>query len=101
MLPRRPPIAVRFDEVLDAVAASRVAIEINGDPHRLDLDPVRARTAAARGARFVLSSDAHSTRGLDDVELAVAMARRARLRPAQILNCLPADDFAAIVRPVR
>lgn len=101
MLPRRPPIAVRFDEVLDAIEGSDVAIEINGDPHRLDMDPVRARQAAARGARFVLSSDAHSTRGLDDVELAVAMARRARLRPAQILNTLPADEFARLVRPVR
>ncbi|HVV85210.1 MAG TPA: PHP domain-containing protein, partial [Kofleriaceae bacterium] len=99
MLPRREPIAVRFDEVLDAIAGSRAAIEINGDPHRLDLDPVRARRAAARGLPFVLSSDAHSTRGLDALEYAVAMARRARLRPRDILNTRPVDDFLAAVRP--
>jgi DNA polymerase (family 10) len=101
MLPRREPIAVRFDDVLDAIAASPCAIELNGDPHRLDLDPVRARQAAARGIRFVLSSDAHSTRGLDAVEYAVAMARRARLRPADILNTLPTSDFIDAVRPTR
>ncbi len=98
---RRPPVACRFDEVLDAIADSPAAIELNGDPHRLDLDPVRARAAAARGVRFVLSSDAHSTGGLDALEYAVAMARRARLRPADILNTGPASDFLAAVRPVR
>jgi DNA polymerase (family 10) len=98
---RRDPLAVRFDEVLDAIADSPAAIELNGDPHRLDLDPVRARAAAARGIRFVLSPDAHSTRGLDDLEYSVAMARRARLRPRDILNTLPPDEFLAAVRPGR
>src|SRR5262249_1359405 len=42
---RRDPIGVRLDDVLDAVAESRAAIEINGDPYRLDLDPVNARKA--------------------------------------------------------
>lgn len=96
---RRDPLACRFDEVLDAVVEGRAAIEINGDPHRLDLDPVRVRRAHARGIRFVLSSDAHSTSDLDYLENAVAMARRARLRPADILNTLPTDEFLAAVRP--
>jgi len=58
----RPPVDVRFDEILDAIGDAPVAIEINGDPRRLDLDPDRVRRAHARGARFVLSTDAHSTR---------------------------------------
>lgn len=98
---RRDGVPCRFDEVLDAIAPDAAAIELNGDPHRLDLDPVRARAAAARGIRFVLSVDAHSTRGLDDIAYAVAMARRARLRPAQVLNALPTDGFVAAVRPQR
>lgn len=97
----REPIAVRFDEILDAIVESPAAIEINGDPHRLDLDPVRVRKAKARGARFVVSTDAHSVRGLEDLEYAVAMARRGRLRPADVLNTLPTDEFLAAVRPVR
>lgn len=96
---RRDPIAVRLDEVLDAIAESPAAIEINGDPYRLDLDPVNARAAAARGIPFVLSSDAHSTRGIEAVRWAVAMARRARIRKAQVLNTGAPEELAEAVRP--
>lgn len=96
---RRDPIKVRIEDILDAAAESRAAIEINGDPHRLDLDPINARKAAARGLKFVLSSDAHSVNGLGMVKYAVAMARRARIRRSQVLNALPVDEFAAVIRP--
>ncbi|MDB4962616.1 MAG: hypothetical protein JWP01_2615 [Myxococcales bacterium] len=96
---RRDPIKVRLDDVLDVVAESQAAIEINGDPHRLDLDPINARKAVARGIKFVLSSDAHSTRGLGAVRFAVAMARRARIRKQHVLNALPAEELAAAIRP--
>jgi DNA polymerase (family 10) len=96
---RREPIDVRLDEVLDVIAESPAAIEINGDPYRLDLDPVSARKAAQRGIKFVLSCDAHSTRSLDAVRWAVAMARRARIRKRDVLNALPADQLAEAIRP--
>jgi DNA polymerase (family 10) len=96
---RRDPINVRLDEVLDAVAESRAAIEINGDPYRLDLDPVNARKARDRGIKFVLSSDAHSIRGLEAVRFAVAMARRARIRKTDVLNARPPDELAELIRP--
>jgi DNA polymerase (family 10) len=96
---RREPIPVRLDDVLDAVAEAPAAIEINGDPYRLDLDPVNARKAVARGIKFVLSSDAHSTKALGAVRYAVAMARRARIRKRDVLNALPADELAAAIRP--
>ncbi len=96
---RRDPIKVRLPEILDAIAGSRAAIEINGDPHRLDLDPVNARAAAERGIPFVLSTDAHSTGNLQYLRWAVAMARRARIRTHQVLNALPPDELAARIRP--
>lgn len=99
MVLRRAPIPVRIDDVLDAAAESRCAIEINGDPHRLDLDPINARKAAQRGIKFVLSSDAHSTGALAYTRFAVAMARRARLRKTDVLNALPVEEFAAAVAP--
>jgi DNA polymerase (family 10) len=99
LLLRRDPIACRLEEVLDAIAGSPAAIELNGDPYRLDLAPDLARRARARGIRFVVSSDAHSTRGLRAFRYGVQMARRARLTPNDVLNCLPADAFAAAVRP--
>jgi DNA polymerase (family 10) len=97
---RRDPIAVRIDEVFDAIAEGKAAIEINGDPYRLDLDPINARKAAARGIPFVLSSDAHSVRGISAVRWAVAMARRARIRKRQVLNALPPDELKARIRPL-
>jgi DNA polymerase (family X) len=96
---RRDPIAVRLDEVLDAIAESPAAIELNGDPYRLDLDPVNARKALARGIKFVLSSDAHSTSALASQRYAVAMARRARIRKRDVLNTLAPDELAEAIRP--
>ncbi len=96
---KRDPIAVRIDEIFDAISESRAAIEINGDPHRLDLDPVNARLAAERGIPFMLSTDAHSTGNLEYVRWAAAMARRARIRKRQVLNTLPPDELAAAIAP--
>jgi DNA polymerase (family 10) len=96
---RRPPIPVRIDEILEAAAESRVAIEINGNPNRLDLEPRYVRRARRRGLRFTLSVDAHSTSELQHLRWAVDMARRSGLTPADVLNTLDADAFAAAVRP--
>jgi len=99
LLLHREPIACRFDEVLEAIRESPVAVEVNGDPHRLDLDPQRARRARAAGARFVLSTDAHSMRQLDHVEAAVGIARRARIRKHEVLNAATAEEFARSIAP--
>ena len=96
---RRPPIECDMDAVLDAIAGSRAAIEVNGDPHRLDLEPRWLREARLRGIRFVASCDAHSTRSIENLRFAVDMARRAGLARTDVLNTLPVDAFRAEVRP--
>ncbi len=96
---RRPPLECDLGRVLDAAAASRVAIEINGDPHRLDLEPRLAREARLRGLRFVVSCDAHSTGSLENIRFGVDMARRAGLTRADVLNTMDTDAFRAEVRP--
>jgi DNA polymerase (family 10) len=95
----RPPFACHMDEVLDAIAASRAFVEVNGDPHRLDLAPEHVRAAKRRGIRFVVSADAHSTDGLRNLRWGVDIARRGWLSRADVLNTLAADDFVAAVRP--
>jgi DNA polymerase (family 10) len=96
---RRDPFACRVDEVLDAVAESRAAIEINGDPYRLDLAPEHVRHARARGIRFVISTDAHSTTAMHNLRYGVHTARRGWVRRAEVLNALPVDEFIRTVRP--
>jgi DNA polymerase (family 10) len=88
-----------MDEVLDAVAASRAAIEVNGDPRRLDLEPRWILAARQRGIRFVVSTDAHSLKNLENLPYGVAMARRGWLARGDILNTLPVDEFTDAVRP--
>lgn len=97
---RRPPVECDVDRILDVVARSRAAIEINGDPYRLDLPAEWARRARALGIRFVVSADAHSTRGMRNAEHAVRLARRSGLVASDVLNTLSAEDFARAVRPV-
>lgn len=96
---RRDPIDCDVEAVLDAVAESRAAIEINGDPYRLDLAPNWARLARERGIKFVISTDAHSISDLQNLPYGVHMARRAGIRKDEVMNTWEPDAFAKFVRP--
>ena len=99
LIQSRPPFDCRMEEVLDAVAASKAAIEVNGDPHRLDLEPRWIRAARERGIKFIISTDAHSIRGLGNLHYGVSMARRGWLTRNEVLNTLYARDFMKAVHP--
>ncbi len=99
LLEERPPYPVRVEEVLDALARSRGAVEVNGDPRRLDLAPRHVRAARDRGIPVVLSVDAHSARALRYLRFAVLTARRGWVRRGDVLNTRPVDDFRRAVRP--
>jgi DNA polymerase (family X) len=96
----REPFACRVEEVLEALAGSRGAVEVNGDPRRLELEPRWLRAAAGLGIPVVLSVDAHSTRDLRYLRFAAGIARRGWVRRGQVLNALPVERFAEIVRPL-
>jgi DNA polymerase (family 10) len=100
LLHQRDPIQCDVPRVLDALAESNGAVEINSDPNRLDLAPEWIPHARERGIPFVVSVDAHSTRGLGVFPFGVTMARRGRLKRSDVLNTLGADAFAARVRPM-
>ena len=95
----RPPVECRVEDVLDAVAAGRAAVEINGDPRRLDLAPRWLRAARERGISFVVSTDAHAMAELGNVRYGVAMARRGWVRRDEVLNTRSAAEFARSVAP--
>ena len=98
MLLRREPYQVDVDALLKAAAARGVAFEINSQIYRLDLNDVQARLAKQRGVKLVISSDAHSQRGLDVVRWGVQVARRAWLEPGDVLNTKPLADFRNALR---
>jgi DNA polymerase (family 10) len=96
---RRPPIPCRMAEVLDAAAESRAAIEVNGNPNRLDMEPRWQHEALRRGLRFVVSTDAHSTAELYNLRYGIDMARRGLLTARDVLNTRSVDEFRQAVRP--
>jgi DNA polymerase (family 10) len=99
LLLRREPFKCRVEDILDVVAESKAAIEINGDPHRLDMAPEWLREARKRKIRFVISTDAHSTSNLHNLRFGVHMARRASIRKQEVLNTLPLESFSKAVKP--
>jgi DNA polymerase (family 10) len=95
----RPPVECHVEDVLDAAAAGRAAVEINGDPKRLDLPPRWLKAARERGLSFVVSTDAHSVGELGNVRYGIPMARRGWVRRDEVLNTRSAADFARAVAP--
>ncbi len=98
MIPRRAGLPVDLDAVARAAAAHGVALEINANPHRLDLDGEAARRALVLGARLAVNTDAHRAAELDYWPYGLATARRAGARAAQVLNAWPAEGLLAFLR---
>ena len=97
LLLSRDPYGLDVDAVIEKAAATGVALEINADPHRLDLDWRLARRARDHGVAISIGADAHSAAGIANVEYGVSMARKGWLGAADILNALPVEEFRARV----
>jgi DNA polymerase (family 10) len=95
LLLSRDPYGLDLDAIAEKAAATGVALEINADPHRLDLDWRAVRQARARGAAISIGADAHSVAGIGNVRYGVGMARKAWLGAADVLNAQPVDEFLA------
>jgi DNA polymerase (family X) len=95
---KRPAYAVDMEAVVDAAAHHGVAIEINCQVDRLDVNDVHAKLAHERGAAIVISSDGHSRHAFGRLRWGVMMARRAWLQPADVLNTRPFDLFRSGLR---
>jgi DNA polymerase (family 10) len=90
---KREPYQVDVNRMIEAAAASGVALEINCRVDRLDLCDTNARLAGERGAAIVISTDSHSQHGFQLMKWGVLVARRAWLEPGDVLNTRPVDDF--------
>ncbi|HSB38044.1 MAG TPA: helix-hairpin-helix domain-containing protein [Gaiellaceae bacterium] len=95
LINHRPPNAVDLEAVLARLAEQGRAVEVNGLPNRLDLRDEHVRLAREAGVAIVCSTDAHSTRGLGNIELSVATARRGGAAATDVLNTLRLEDVLA------
>jgi len=95
LLLTREPYPMDMEAVLQKAAETGIALELNADPKRLDLDWRYCRRAKELGIPIEIGPDAHSTRGLDCVHVGVGIARKGWLEASDILNARSADDVLA------
>ncbi len=98
LLLSRDPYGLDIDAVLEKAAERGVAVELNADSHRLDLDWRHLHTAKRLGVTIAIGPDAHSTRGLDNTMLGVVMARKGWLEASDVLNTRDADAVRQFAR---
>ena len=98
LLLRREPARVNMDLLTAAAARLGVALEINAQTARLDLNDAHARLARERGVRLVVSTDAHSVAALPNLRWGVSMARRAWASPDDILNTRGLVELRGMLR---
>ncbi len=98
LIGRRDAYEVDLDAVFQAAVEHGKLMEINANPMRLDLSDVHCMAAAAKGVRFVISTDAHSIAGLELMKFGVQVARRAGLKREQIFNTQSLTGLKAFLK---
>jgi DNA polymerase (family X) len=98
LLLSREPFAIDLEAVLEKAGAVGVAVELNADPHRLDLDWRHIPQALRYGATIEIGPDAHSPKGLDHMATGIGIARKGGLAARDVLNARSADDVLAFAR---
>jgi DNA polymerase (family X) len=95
LIGHRPENALDLERTIEVALETGVALEVNGLANRLDLSGEHVRIAVEAGARIVCSTDAHSVRGLDNMEFAVHTARRGRATASDVLNTRSLAELSA------
>src|SRR6185295_6490952 len=97
---RRKPVEMDVDLVLRRAAELGVAVELNSNPHRLDLKDTHLRLAKELGCKLVIDSDSHRVRELELLRYGIEQARRAGLEAKDVLNTLPFEAFWPAIQRV-
>ncbi len=101
LLLHRDPFPFDFDKVADEAVRRGVALEVNSSPERLDLSATHVRAAKAKGAKFIVSTDAHHPKHLNNMRYGILTARRGGLAAADIHHTRSKEQFAKSLRHYR
>ncbi len=101
LIGRREAYQVDLEAVFRAAREHGKLLELNSSPHRLDLDDVACAAAKEHGIPIVISTDAHSTVGLDDLRYGILQARRAGLTKQDVANTRPWAQMKKLVGQTR
>ena len=89
LLGERPAYPIELDRVMEGAKVRGCFLELNAHPARLDLDDVHCKQAKEMGLKIAISTDAHSTAGLNAMRFGIGQARRGWLEPGDVLNTRP------------
>lgn len=98
LLLHREPFPFDFDKVAGEAVRRGVALEVNSSPERLDLSATHIRAAKAKGAKFIVSTDAHHPKHLHNMRYGILTARRGGLTAEDVLNTYAVDRFAESIQ---
>ena len=98
LLLAREPYKFEIEKIIDACAANRVAIELNSNPQRLDIDWRMIYYAREKGCLFSINQDAHSIDELDLLQYGIKMGRKGGLQNEEVINCFEFDKFKKFLR---
>lgn len=93
LIGRREPADLDMDRIFEAAAKSGVALEINANPMRLDLEAQYARRAIEMGILLCIDTDAHKAEQMDLLNYGIRTARRGWVQPQQVINTWPVEKF--------
>jgi DNA polymerase (family 10) len=98
LLLSRDPYPLDLERVFATAAERGIAVEVNADPHRLDLDWRAVRRARELGVTISIGADAHSVSGMSNVGIGLGIARKGWIEAGQVLNARDADAFLSHAR---
>ncbi len=93
LIGRREGYPVDMDLLIQLAAETGTALELNANPHRLDLAAENLRKAQEAGVKIVINTDAHQTGGLTHMEIGVSAARKGWIKKSTVLNAMPLDEL--------
>ena len=97
LLLAREPYAIDMMPIIDEASRSKVAIELNAHPYRLDIDWRLCKYAKEKGVKIAINPDAHEEKGLKDTYYGVGIGRKGWLEPENILNAMDLGDMKSFL----
>jgi DNA polymerase (family X) len=97
LLLAREPYAIDMMLIIDEASRSKVAIELNAHPYRLDIDWRLCKYAKEKGVKIAINPDAHEEKGLKDTYYGVGIGRKGWLEPENILNAMDLGDMKSFL----
>lgn len=93
LLLSRDPYSLDLKKIIDFAAKKGKVIELNANPHRLDLDWRYCKYAKSRGVKIAINPDAHNISGLYHIDFGINIARKGWLEPSDCINCLSLEEM--------